>query len=288
MYINTKITIASATREYKLKMHYILPFLITVVTLFTLGGCFTGCSSPSLKPAGEVEDLDPKELKSIKNLIDQGDFPEAFLRLNKALNLEPNSPDVHINLAWLYLYTENLPRARKEIQIIKTLAPNALDLPHLEGTLSQHQAHNLELAGQKGQAASLHQAAILKLRNALAQNRQSPQVYFDLASSLSAIGKNEEAMSLLDKGFDFISNDDLETQVNFQISICSLHAKMELINEAILDCEQAASFATTLEAKNRIKQLVENMKLLNPELTLPEATQKLTEETERAVEEKTP
>lgn len=267
-------------REHKLTMRNILHFLLFLMILTGFSPFLQGCSDTSASKNVEPESMSQEQLVTIKKLINDGDFSEAFLQLNHALNLKPNNPAVHINLAWLYLYTENLERAQKEIEFIKKLLPTAVELPHLEGVFNQHKAQNLSQKSNPEQSQQHHRAAILKLRNALTQDPHNHQIHFDLATSLSATGKNEEAVSILDSGFDYIPNEDLETQVNFQIAICSLHAKMELFHDAILDCEQAAAFATTADAKNRINTLVESMKLLNPELTASSPSEQANKDSE--------
>ena len=232
--------------------------------VFTFGLLFTLLVLPLAGCKGSQEaGANNPQLQQAKRLIDEGNFEAAFIQLNQALNEAPTDPNVHLNLAWLYLYTDNLPHAEKELKQAETLGPDLAETYHLRGSVFQYKA---QLAEDPEQKATFQEKAIENFNEALQRNKENYQTYFDLATSLSATNEQEKALTALDKGFEYIPTKDLETQVNFQIASCSARAKLQLYEEAIQDCAQALKFTTSPASRDRIEAMIENMKLMNPTL----------------------
>jgi tetratricopeptide (TPR) repeat protein len=210
--------------------------------------------------ASHTADSD-QELARAKKLIADGNFSEAFLQLNKALVEAPRDPQVHLNLGWLYLYTDNPVAAERELNAANQLAPDLADTYKLRGDLLSYKGSHSKTPAeaQRDQAA-----AVENFQQALQRDAKNYQTYYDMATSLSQINKNEEALAKLDEGFDHIPKRDLETQVNFQIASCSAEAKLKLYDDAIADCQQAYEFTNSPASRERIEAMIENMKLLNP------------------------
>lgn len=203
------------------------------------------------------------QLQHAKKLIEQGNFEAAFVELNKALQDAPKDPNVHLNLGWLYLYTDDVPNATSELAKAESLGPDLAETYHLRGALFSYQAQHQNDNARK---ESLQLAAIENFRKALEANDKNDQTYFDLATSLSAINRNEDALEVLDKGFEHIPDKDLEMQVNYQIATCAAHSKLQMYEEAIKDCQQALEFTHNPASRERIESMIENMKLMNPGL----------------------
>lgn len=251
---------------------------LAVLVAVTLG--LTGCSRSNNASTEQ-------ELARAKKLIAQGNYAEAFMQLNQALSEAPRDPNVHLNLGWLYLYTGDEAHAEQELQTAKGLAPELAETYHLQGSLYSYKAQQ-----QKDpQAARRDQeAAVENFNMALQRDDKNYQTYFDLATSLAALDRSEDVLVALDKGFEYIPKQDLETQVNFQIASCAAHAKLQLFEEAIADCEQAQRFTSNPASRERIEEMVQNMKLMNPGLrTLtpeeapPEGSKEAKEAEEQAV-----
>ncbi len=219
-----------------------------------LSGCRWGQSSEESNP----------QLRKAKKLIEQGNFEAAFVELNQALNEAPKDPNVHLNLGWLYLYTDDIEASQKELAKAEGLGPDLAETYHLKGALLNYKARK-EKDNQR--MRQLEEEAIQNFRQSLQRNDQNNQTYFDLATSLMAVNKNEEALDALDKGFDRIPPKDLEMQVNYQIASCDAHARLQLYEDAIEDCQQALTFTTNPASRDRIEEMIENMKLLNPGLS---------------------
>ncbi len=204
------------------------------------------------------------QLRKAKQLIEQGNFEEAFVELNQALDEAPKDPNLHINMGWLYLYTNDLENASKELTLAETLGPDLSETYHLRGALLNYQAQHSK---DKEQARLLQEEAVQNFQQALKRDEKNNQTYLDLANSLSALNRQEDALTMLDKGFQYIPDKDLETQVNFQIATCAAEAQLQRYDEAIEDCNQALEFTTNPASRERITDMIENMKLMNPGLS---------------------
>lgn len=214
-----------------------------------LGGC----------QSGQDEGQDNPKLQRAKQLIEQGNFTAAFIELNKALREAPKDPHLHLNLGWLYLYTGDPDNAGKELTKVEELSPELAETYHLRGSLLSYRAQRVKNAKQ---AADLQEAAIQNFKKSLERNDKNDQTYFDLATSLTAVNRNEDALTVLNQGFEHIPDKDLETQVNFQIATCAARSRMQMYDEAIKDCEQALEFTTNPASRDRIEGMIENMKLM--------------------------
>jgi tetratricopeptide (TPR) repeat protein len=237
--------------------------------LFLLSGC----------QSTQTNEESP-QLQKAKQLIEQGDFEAAFVQLNQALNDAPRDPKLHLNLGWLYLYTGDPENAARELSKAESLAPDMAETYHLRGYLFSYRAQKSE-SGQ--QAERLQNEAITNFNQSLERDPKNSQTYFDLASSLSALNQDEEAVTVLDKGFQYIPDDDLKTQVNFQIATCAARSRLQLYEEAIEDCNQALLFTTNPASKERITEMIENMKLMNPALKVPGGEEAIQGKEEQAV-----
>src|SRR5262245_9522500 len=92
-------------------LRQVLTFSSLLLALFIMLGCSrqTESSSPSLEKA--------------KKLIEEGHYEAALMRLNQVLAETPKDPNVHLNLGWLYLYTNDPNHSELELNKAETLAP---------------------------------------------------------------------------------------------------------------------------------------------------------------------
>lgn len=224
----------------------ILKSLLTLSLAVSLAGCGLAGS----RNAGPAD----SHLEKAKRLIEQGNYEEAFLQLNQALAATPQDPNIHLNLGWLYLYTDNPSQAGHELAKLERLAPDLAETFHLRGALYQYQAKSRQD----------HEAAVRNFTEALQRNAKDHDTYFDLANSQIALGQYDSALDSLNTGFDYIPDKDLETQVNFQIASCTAYAKMQMFDEAVAECQQALKFTQSPASRQRIEEMIENMKLMNP------------------------
>ncbi len=224
----------------------------SIIVLCLLSACKPAAIDPATAP-----------LESAKKLIQGGNYAEAYLRLTRALQDAPQDPSVHLNMGWLYLYTDEVKKAESELAKAQELDSSMADGYHLQGAIAVDQAQKLQ-ASNPARARYLEQQALENFKQSLMRDDKNHQTYFDEASVLMSLNQNDAAVDALDKGFDYIPEKDLETQVNFQVATCSAHARMQRYEDAIADCNQALGFTHSPAAKQRIEDMIENMKLLNP------------------------
>lgn len=235
----------------KFDLRRVLAFGVLLLALGTMSGCLDGVGVGS-----------NSELEKAKKLIGEGHYEAALMRLNQILAESPKDPEVHLNLAWLYLYTNDPEHAKLELRRVEELAPGSAEIYHLRGALLSYDAQHDPENDQKAQEQL--ELAVANFKKALSKNPRNSQTYFDLAIALNALNRSQEALVVLNKGFDYIPKSDLETQVNFQIASCSAYINLGQFEEAIADCNQAAEFTENPASKQRIADLIENMRLLNP------------------------
>jgi tetratricopeptide (TPR) repeat protein len=230
---------------------------IMTLALIAFSSCLFACSN-SDKEGSQVN------LEEARQLIKQGSYAAAFLRLNHALEQAPRDPEIHLNLGWLYLYTNDDVRAENEWKKADELAPKRAEVAHLKGAILTDLAQRASQKKEMEESTRLYQQAVEYLERSLKENSKNYQTYFDLANAYLSLEEAQKALDALDTGFDHIPQHDLETQVEFEIASCTAHAKLGLYNEAIADCKQAEEFTSSAESKQRIHDLIEDMNLLNP------------------------
>lgn len=232
---------------------------VRIGSVWLMVACVAGATLAGCK--GENQVASDQEMAKAKRLIADGNFNEAFLQLNKVLSEAPKDPQVHLNLGWLYLYTDDPTNAERELRMVENLAPELADTYKLRGDLYSYKGEHDKTADETEHDQT---AAIKNYEEALQRDPRNYQTYFDMATSLSALNRYDDALAKLDTGFDYIPKRDLETQVNFQIASCSAEAKLKLYDEAIADCQQAYEFTNSPTSKERIEEMIENMRLMNP------------------------
>jgi tetratricopeptide (TPR) repeat protein len=230
---------------------------LAVILLTTASGCN--------RPGNDTD----TQLEKAKKLIEQGNYEEAFMQLNHILAEAPQDPKVHLNLGWLYLYTDDPEHANTEWEKANKLAPDLAEVYHLKGALLSYQAQHEQESNPQASKED-YEGAVDLYNAALQKDPNNHQLYFDKANNLSALERNQEALDTLNKGFDHIPKKDLETQVNFQIATCAAEAKLQMYQDAIDDCRQAEEFTTSPTSRQRIEDMIENMKLMNPNLNTSE------------------
>ena len=244
-----KAQVSGVNKKVPVNAKWTCLFSILLIGLL-LGGCKNDHSAST-----------EQELARAKKLIADGNFNEAFLQLNKALADAPKDPQVHLNLGWLYLYTDDPTNAEKELSAVNSLAPELADTYKLRADLFSYKGEHEK---NPAEAQRNQLAAVDNYQKALQRNPKNYETYFDMANSLAALNRYADALSKLDDGFDYIPKQDLETQVNFQIASCSAEAKLKLYDEAIADCQQAYEFTNNPTSKDRIESMIQNMRLMNP------------------------
>jgi tetratricopeptide (TPR) repeat protein len=115
-------------------------------------------------------------------LIMQRNYPEAIKHCEKALELDPQTPLVHLNLGGAYelsgKYDQAIEQYTKVLQTNQTMAIAALARAHA-------------LAGHRDKAR--------QFLNQLPRSSEDPMDYYNVALIHSALGENSEAVGSLEK-----------------------------------------------------------------------------------------
>jgi tetratricopeptide (TPR) repeat protein len=224
----------------------------------------TGILACSLALSGCKKQANPDQLARAQKLIDQGNYDKALMELNQALAQAPNDPGVHQDLGWLYLFTGDIGKTRRELSQLEQLAPDAAETYHLRGALFHFVAQQ---AADPKDAHDAGEAAVTNLQAALEKDPNNDRTYLDLAGVLADMNRNESALDVLSKGFARIPDSDREMQANFEIASCSAHAELQMYEKAIAECKQALSITQNPESRQQIDDLIQNMQLMNPKDT---------------------
>ncbi len=187
-------------------------------------------------------------LEQARDAMRKGDYEQAILSLQTALAKSPYDPEVHLNLGWLYLYTNEPGKTRQELVRLEALSPDPYKLAHLRGALYA--------------TLDQHPDAIAWYKKALKGQGHNSKLYFDMATSLLALNRNQEALDMLDKGFEYIPQDDLQSHVNFALASCTANSRLKNFEAAITDCQHAAEFEQNPESRQRINEMIANMQLI--------------------------
>ena len=223
--------------------HARLLFLLTPLLAVSL---FLGCAGPAKT---DVSAQAPsRHLAIAQRLIRQGNFETALAHLNQALDLNPQDPEVHTSLGWLYVYTGNYTKAKEELDIVERALPGSAQAAYLRGAILSHLA-------QPQDAVKSYQIAV-KL------DPNNPQIYFDLATSLSDLTQYTAAIETLEDGIDKVPKTDKGTRTNFLFALCSNHYQMKAFDDATQACKMAIHTTPDPEEKTRINDFMQQMELV--------------------------
>jgi Flp pilus assembly protein TadD len=198
----------------------------------------------------QIWSADPQDTTSpverAERLIQLGDYQGAFLHLNQALSTKPDDPGIHVNLGWVYLYTDEPDKATEELTKAFALQPKSPKALHLKGAI-------LSYLDQDEDARQNYQEA-------LKADDQNPQLHFHLADSFNKLNQSKQALAEYEKALKLAPKG--ESPASYLFAICSTHYRLKDLTKAEGYCKQAASLATDPDEKQRITDFVENLKLL--------------------------
>ena len=156
-----------------------------------------------------------------RNLGFAGRFNEALVQLEKAKQLDPLSPVISAYIGQIYIFSKQYDKASEHLQNSLKVHPDHPLILHNIGELNLARGHYAEaidpLKRSSDAAVSAHYQAMLGLGYAKANrvadaNRVLNELrdrskaglvsVFDLASVYLALGNKEEALTLLEKGFE--------------------------------------------------------------------------------------
>lgn len=212
---------------------------LVAFTCLTLGAC----SRP--KP---IDSSSEGHLQEAKQLIQRGDYQAAFLHLNEALRINPQDPQLHRNMGWLYLYTDEPEKATEELKKLESLRPDAAETDYLAGAIYSY--------------LDQHKDAVAYYQKALAKKPENPQLYYDLATSLGELNQPRDAIQYFEAGMALLPKDDNNRQTNFLYSLCTAHYALKEFDKAAKRCDEAMALTTDPQERGHISDFVNNLKLI--------------------------
>ena len=236
---------------------------------FVLMGLLAGCAAFSGGGGGNASS--EQHLQKAQQAIDRGDFQTAYEQLNQALTINPKDPEIHRNLGWLYIYSGKPDEAKRQLDALHEIAPEAPGTYHLRGGLLSHLNQQQDAVENFEKALDATEEGGQLPEESETQEALKSRLYFDMATSLSALQEHDDALKTLKEGFRYVSKEDRADQTNFQMAICSEHYSLKEFDNAYEACEKAMVLTEDEEEKERINDFIQNMKLAEELETLPPA-----------------
>lgn len=224
--------------------------VLALVLMVGLSITISGCKNGQPQTAEQHLELAQAYLK-------EGKFDQAYVHLSKALELNPQDPDIHENLSWLYLYTDKLPQAESEFETLKTLRPEGASTEYLNGAILA----KLEK----------HRNALQHYQKARQSGYEEPGIFYDMGQSLMAVKEDAQALLVFNQGLSRLPEADTNRQVNFLFSICLANYHLEQFNEAKNFCQWAFDITPDEDEKQNINHILHNIQLLQVMETEPES-----------------
>lgn len=232
-------------------------FALLLGSLAVIGLSACNHSSQVDAPSLEAE----SHMRMAQQLIRKGDFESAFMHLNKAMAIRPNDPSVHRDMGWLYLYTDQPEKATEELSRLNAIQPTSPEGDYLAGAIYEYLKQPKEAVRYYIQA--------LKGSKPLQAN---PSLYFDIATALSDLNRDKQALSYLEKGYKLLPKVKKEStsrnsaihdrQTNYLFAFCSTYYSLHDFKKALDHCNQAAEITIDPYEKETIQEFMEKIKLL--------------------------
>lgn len=207
---------------------------------------FSGCQKSMPNPfAGTTP---TQAIARAQGMMRIGNYKGAYEELTQALSLSPQDPFIHLNLGWLYLFTEEPDKATQELKKVLELEPDLPEASHLRGAIYSR-------LGQEEDALAAYNQALPALAN-------SPDLQFDRAKSLEALTRYPEALATLEKALAVAEQNKEPTLTRYHFAQCSVYYKMKQLKKAQTACDLAAEETPDPAERQRITDFSENLKLL--------------------------
>jgi tetratricopeptide (TPR) repeat protein len=219
---------------------------------------------PLIMPGCQRAEQDSQQqlLEKARENLEAGNFNVALVQLSQALDQDPGNLEVHKNLAWLYLYTDNLEKASEEINTITRLDPDNSDLHYLRGYLYA------ELEQWVDALESYNEA--LKTEDV-----NNPNLHFDIATAFLAVNEPEAALKEFDLALRLQPGNS-----SYEFGKCMTYRQLKQYSEALQYCQDAKLHTDSAEEKSRIDEVMQSISLLQMIDSGEESTEESTTEWE--------
>ncbi len=184
-----------------------------------------------------------KLLDNAEKDLDAGNFHKAMVELQEALNQDPQNIQVHLDLGWVALYTNQLDKAKKELQYVEQIQPSNSEAQHLRGAM-------LEKGEQWVDALSAYNEALKGEIN-------DPQLHADIARVFLKL--NQPDASVKEYGISLRLNPQ---NSGYHFGQCLAYRQLKQYLQATSACQKALQYSNDPTEKDQIQEIIETIKLL--------------------------
>jgi len=185
----------------------------------------------------------------------QGNYDESLNNYIRALNLEPNNPDIHYNVGTAFQAKKDFTRALKAYSKAIELNPNHQEAKDAIATLNKEEQERL-VTEAFAKAVSLQQTGsyneALAIYNRIIKDRpQDDSLYYNIGVAYQALGQHELALE------NYLKAYALKEDPNYQVAIKSAEA-----SKANKLLEQAISLQSGAQNREAIAKYLEVVRLV--------------------------
>ena len=185
----------------------------------------------------------------------QGNLDESLANYIRALNLEPNNPDIHYNIGTAFQAKKDLARAQKAYSKALELNPNHQEAKDAIASLNKEEQERLVVEAFS-KAVSLQQSGsyneALSIYNRIVKDRpQDDSLFYNIAVAYQGLGQYDLSLENYQKAYQ------LKPDPNYQIAIKSAEAAKA--NKLL---EQAITLQSGAQNREAIAKYLEVVKLV--------------------------
>ncbi len=211
-------------------------FLAVVVVSSSLW--LIGC-----QPASSTKVSKEALLAQAEAHLESGDVYKALRELQQVLSQDPNNSQVHVDLGWVYLYTDDLDKALAQLNKASQLDLNNPDLHYLRGAIYHRTGQWVD--------------ALEEYNHALKTDINNPQLHADIAEVFLLLNNPDGAL----KEFDVASRLDKDNG-DYVFGECRSYRQLKRYDQAILACRQALQLTNEPQAREKIQEVAHTIELL--------------------------
>jgi tetratricopeptide (TPR) repeat protein len=171
-----------------------------------------------------------------------GKYYKALSELKEALAKDPGNATVHVELGWVYLYTNQMDKASAELKLLESLG-NPPSVHYLKGAF----------LAKLGQWVN----ALEEYNEALNTDPDNPKLHADIAHAFLQINEPEDALREYSIAVKLDPNDDSNL-----FGQCMGYRQLGHYKEAITACQQAMALSSDAQEKDQIQTVIQNIQLL--------------------------
>ncbi len=176
--------------------------------------------------------------------LQRGNYHRALTTLSRLMKDDPHNAQLHLDMAWVYLYTNQTEKAIQEVQRVQEQEPQNKGIYHIRGAIYQ--------------ALGEHVDALDDYNTALKYDINNPDLHGRVAEVFMALNEPEAALREYDVALR------LQPEAGkYEFGRCMAYRRLQQNDKAIAACENALQLTPAEAEKAQIQEVIENMKLLD-------------------------